>query len=106
MRAADYYLDHLPSDGLPFWDFDAPCIPNVTPKDSSSATIAASGLLLLQQQVNEALGVGNTQNYTDTAISESVVDLALAGKIVFDDIDTSNRSATLCNYRNIYARQY
>ena len=45
MRAADFYIEHLPADSLPYWDFDAPYIPNVTPRDSSSATITASGLV-------------------------------------------------------------
>lgn len=33
MRTADYFISHLPRDGLPFWDFDAAYIPNVTPRD-------------------------------------------------------------------------
>lgn len=43
---ADYFLDHLPADQIPYWDFDAPNIPN-EPRDSSAAAIAASGLLEL-----------------------------------------------------------
>lgn len=33
MRIADFFITHLPADGLLFWDFDAPYIPNVTPRD-------------------------------------------------------------------------
>ncbi len=44
-RAASYYLDHLPSDQLPFWDFDA--TGPGEPKDSAAAAIASYGLLLL-----------------------------------------------------------
>jgi hypothetical protein len=43
---ADYFLDNLPADQIPYWDFDAPNIPN-EPRDSSAAAIAASGLLEL-----------------------------------------------------------
>lgn len=44
-RAASYYLEHLPADGLPPWDFDATGPDE--PKDSSAAAIACYGLLLL-----------------------------------------------------------
>lgn len=33
MRQADFFISHLPKDGLPFWDFDAPYQPNMTPRD-------------------------------------------------------------------------
>ena len=45
-RAADYFIAHLPPDGVPYWDFQAPGIPRA-PRDSSAAAIAASGLLEL-----------------------------------------------------------
>jgi unsaturated chondroitin disaccharide hydrolase len=45
-RAADWYLDHLPADQVPYWDFDSPGIPDA-PRDTSAAAIAASGLLEL-----------------------------------------------------------
>ena len=45
-RTANYFIDHLPADSVPYWDFDAPGIPN-TNRDSSAAAIAASGLLEL-----------------------------------------------------------
>jgi unsaturated chondroitin disaccharide hydrolase len=44
---ADYFIQHLPSDSVPYWDFQAPGIP-YEPRDSSAAAIAASGLLELQ----------------------------------------------------------
>jgi unsaturated chondroitin disaccharide hydrolase len=42
-RCADYFLDHLPADGVPFWDLiftDG----DDEPRDASSASIAACGL--------------------------------------------------------------
>jgi unsaturated chondroitin disaccharide hydrolase len=45
-RVSDWFLDHLPPDRVPYWDFDAPGIPDA-PRDSSAAAIAASGLLEL-----------------------------------------------------------
>ena len=43
---ADYYLAHMPTDGVPYWDFDAPTIPN-TYRDSSAAAVAADALIQL-----------------------------------------------------------
>jgi hypothetical protein len=45
-RTADWFLDHLPPDDVPYWDFGDPRIPGA-PRDSSAAAIAASGLLEL-----------------------------------------------------------
>jgi unsaturated chondroitin disaccharide hydrolase len=45
-RTADWFITHLPPDRVPYWDFDAPGIPNA-PRDSSAAAIAASALLEL-----------------------------------------------------------
>ncbi|HEV2295526.1 MAG TPA: DNRLRE domain-containing protein [Tepidisphaeraceae bacterium] len=47
-KVADFFLARLPSDHVPFWDFDDPAAPN-TFRDSSAAAIAASGLLELSQ---------------------------------------------------------
>jgi len=43
---ADYFLRRLPDDQIPLWDFDAPA---GTPRDTSAAAIAASGLLDLER---------------------------------------------------------
>ncbi|MGH9846183.1 MAG: glycoside hydrolase family 88 protein, partial [Blastocatellia bacterium] len=51
-RMADYYLAHAPADGVPYWDFLAPNIPN-EPRDSSAAAITAAGLLQLSQAVTD-----------------------------------------------------
>ncbi|MBI5474881.1 MAG: glycoside hydrolase family 88 protein [Ignavibacteriae bacterium] len=45
-RAANWFLDHLPDDAVPFWDFQAPEIPR-EPRDASAAAIAASALFEL-----------------------------------------------------------
>ena len=52
-RTADYFIDHLPADSVPYWDFQAPGIPN-EPRDSSAAAIAASGLLELGRLETDA----------------------------------------------------
>ncbi|KIK95958.1 glycoside hydrolase family 88 protein [Paxillus rubicundulus Ve08.2h10] len=48
-KMANYFLDHLPSDGVVPWDFNAPDGPS-RPADTSAATIASTGLLLLARQ--------------------------------------------------------
>ena len=39
---------NMPVDKIPYWDFDAPGIPNV-PRDASAAAIMASALIELSQ---------------------------------------------------------
>jgi unsaturated chondroitin disaccharide hydrolase len=47
-KVTDIYLKRLPEDYVPYWDFDAPNIPD-EPKDASAASIVASALLELSQ---------------------------------------------------------
>ena len=51
-KAAVCYLESLPDDVIPYWDFGAPNIPD-EPKDASSAAIASSALLELYQHTGE-----------------------------------------------------
>jgi hypothetical protein len=62
-QVADYYESHLPADKIPYWDFQAPGIPN-EPRDSSAAAIAASGLIELAQLDSDAT---RSRTYLDTA---------------------------------------
>ena len=52
-RIANFLLSHphLPADGVPYWDFDAPGIPD-TYRDASAASIMASALLELAEFVD------------------------------------------------------
>jgi hypothetical protein len=52
VKIADFFLSHpnLPADKVPYWDFNAPNIPNEE-RDASAAAIAASGMLELSQYV-------------------------------------------------------
>jgi rhamnogalacturonyl hydrolase YesR len=62
VKIADFFLSHpnLPADKVPYWDFNAPNIPNEE-RDASAAAIAASGLLELCQYVR------NDQKYFKVA---------------------------------------
>ncbi|WP_223757757.1 glycoside hydrolase family 88 protein [Myxococcus sp. RHSTA-1-4] len=44
-KTSDWYVNHLPADSVPLWDFNAP--PDKQYKDTSAAAIAASALLEL-----------------------------------------------------------
>lgn len=48
---AEYLLPRLPEDGIPYWDYDAPEIPNDV-RDASSAAIMASALIELSAYVD------------------------------------------------------
>jgi len=63
-RLADDFLKRLPADGVPYWDFDAPGIPD-EPRDTSAAAIAAAGLIELSGFVGRA---GDSQLYRMAAI--------------------------------------
>jgi unsaturated chondroitin disaccharide hydrolase len=52
-RMADWFLTNVPPDQVPYWDFQAPGIPNA-PKDSSTSAIMLSGLLELSQLATNA----------------------------------------------------
>lgn len=62
-KVADVYIDRLPDDYVPYWDFRDPEIPNV-PRDASAAGIVASALLELQGYCD----VTKAKNYRDAAV--------------------------------------
>ena len=63
-KIAAFILNHprLPADKIPYWDFDAPAIPN-EPRDSSAAAIMCSALLELRTFV----GADDAKRYTTLA---------------------------------------
>ncbi|MDR0543106.1 MAG: glycoside hydrolase family 88 protein [Dysgonamonadaceae bacterium] len=63
-KVTDIYLKRLPEDQVPYWDFDAPDIPNA-PKDASAAAITASALLELSQLEDNA---ENGKRYKEAAV--------------------------------------
>lgn len=63
---ADYFIGHenLPEDGIPYWDFEDPEIPNA-PRDVSAATIMASALLELSSYAENE----NYQEYSEKVLN-------------------------------------
>ncbi|MCS7004502.1 MAG: glycoside hydrolase family 88 protein [Cytophagales bacterium] len=53
-KAADVYLERLPEDYIPYWDFMAPNIPHEE-RDASAAAITASALIELADHSEEPL---------------------------------------------------
>lgn len=62
-KVTDVYLNRLPSDYIPYWDFDAPQKEG-TPRDVSAACVVASALLELEGYVDAAKG----RSYHDAAV--------------------------------------
>ena len=54
-QVAKFILTHpnLPEDKIPYWDFDAPGIPN-EPRDASAAAVIASALIELSEYVENS----------------------------------------------------
>ncbi|CAM4292685.1 glycoside hydrolase family 88 protein [Zobellia nedashkovskayae] len=63
IKLSDHFLERLPKDGIPYWDFDDPKIPN-SPKDASAAAVAACGFLELSELVEDSV---LKQKYVDAA---------------------------------------
>ncbi|MDR0385018.1 MAG: glycoside hydrolase family 88 protein [Prevotellaceae bacterium] len=63
-QIASFILNHpnLPKDGIPYWDFDAPEIPDAK-RDASAGAIIASALIELSKYVDETLA----KTYLDVA---------------------------------------
>lgn len=64
-KVTDIYLARLPEDYIPYWDFDAPNIPD-EPKDASAAAIVASALLELAQLEDDP---AKALEYEDAAVN-------------------------------------
>ena len=62
-KVTDVYLERLPEDKVPYWDFSAPGIPD-TPRDASAAAVVASALL----ELSTYLPNGTGKRYKDAAI--------------------------------------
>ena len=63
-KVASIYLERLPKDLIPYWDFDDTSIPN-TPRDVSAAAVTASALLELSTFVKDT---GKASFYKEKAV--------------------------------------
>jgi unsaturated chondroitin disaccharide hydrolase len=67
-KVANYWIANVPSDGVPYWDFNAPQVPS-SYRDSSAAAVAASGMLELARVAPDA---------TDRATFKAAAEKSLA----------------------------
>ncbi len=77
METAKFFLEHprLPEDGVPYWDFDDPNIPDV-PKDVSAAAIVCSALY-------ELYGMTNKEYFLDEA--DLILETLKSGAYILDE---------------------
>ncbi len=64
LKVARWFVNHLPPDYVPFWDYDIPTRPNVV-RDTSAASIGAAGLLILAR--NPAVPEKERKLFKETA---------------------------------------
>ncbi|ACU04850.1 glycoside hydrolase family 88 protein [Pedobacter heparinus] len=70
-KIANFILNHpnYPQDGVPYWDFNAPTIPDA-PRDASSAAIIASALLELNRYTGDKY-INNAQRILNSLASDA-----------------------------------
>ncbi len=68
-RIADFVMNHprTPADRIPYWDYDAPNIPDA-PRDASAAAVIASGLFELSTQVDDEAEAKRYFDYAETLL--------------------------------------
>ncbi|MGB5983036.1 MAG: glycoside hydrolase family 88 protein [Nonlabens sp.] len=73
-NTASFYLNHknLPDDGIPYWDFDAPNIPD-EPRDVSAAAIVGSALVELYEYTNDQTYLDYSYKVLNTLETEEYV---------------------------------
>ncbi|WP_205860172.1 glycoside hydrolase family 88 protein [Polaribacter sp. 20A6] len=78
IKLSDHYMERLPEDKIPYWDFDDPKIPNA-PKDASAAGVAAAGMLELSTLVKDEKLKTKYYNAAVSYIKELSSDKYLSG---------------------------
>ena len=66
-KVTDVYLDRLPADLIPYWDFNDPAIPKA-PRDASAAAVVSSALLELSTLVKDKKKAANYREKAEKMI--------------------------------------
>lgn len=71
---ATFFLNHknLPKDGIPYWDFEDPSIPDA-PKDVSAATVVASAFVELYRYTNDEIYLNYSKKVINSLKSETYI---------------------------------
>ena len=81
---AQFYMNHvnLPKDGVPYWDFNDPAIPNA-PRDASAAAIVSSALFELYSFTKNEMYLNFATRVLDSLNSEKyILDPAIQGPFI------------------------
>lgn len=68
-KAAEYFVDHLPEDWIPYYDFDCPYTEMYQPRDTSAAAITAHALLKLHKATNKPKYFQQAENILESLVS-------------------------------------
>ncbi|MBW1296190.1 glucuronyl hydrolase [Aquimarina litoralis] len=73
-KIATFLIEHhrLPEDAIPYWDFDAPKIPN-EPRDVSAAAVIASGMIELYEHTKDEKYLDFSDKIINSLSSEKYV---------------------------------
>ena len=105
-KVTDVYLERLPEDLVPYWDFNDPKIPQA-PRDASAAAIVASALLELYQYVPQEKAAVYKQKAEDMLASlaknyhTSGVNSAILGQVT-GHVPNGTEINTSINYADYY----
>lgn len=68
-KAAEYFVEHLPDDWIPYYDFDCPYTETYQPRDTSAAAITSHALLKLFRFTNNIKYFQQAENMLEALIS-------------------------------------
>jgi unsaturated chondroitin disaccharide hydrolase len=89
-KTANWFISHLPSDDVPYWDFNAP-VNASTYRDTSAAAVAASGLL----QLSKLIAISDPTNSTKYRNAAGSILASLAStKYLNDPMTADNGTLT------------
>ena len=85
LQINDFMFQHdsIPEDGIFYWDFDDPAIPNA-PRDASASAIAASALLELYNYDKKEIYLEKSKEILETLSSEYVLDETNEAPFILD----------------------
>lgn len=101
----EYFLGHLPKDLIPYWDLEFGDGDEGQPRDSSSASIAACGMMEMAEHVGKEKGeaLKETAGRLLKAVADTcaVKDLALSNGLVLHSTYSNHSPYNTCNHYGV-----